>query len=295
MSTLPPDTNPDATPRREVVRRPKAAPAKAKAPMASTNPRSSDGRLEPLRSQMGRVPDEEIAQQAGVSRGVVGGFRRKYGIPAYDGYLFEKGQKPGVAKARSAPPVARKRGRTSRLEEFLHLLGVETDAVVAAKAGVSRAAVSSWRRKRGIEASQPKGNTLPKAAIPTTKPARAKGSRVEAYREQMGTMADKDLAALAGVTREVVGQYRREHGIPAWSGFRSKPRKTPTPHAEVIAASPRTLAYTVTATGNDVTRDYIAVGPNIEVACRTARIALEARGDGPWTIDGIRVLLEALS
>ena len=293
-SELPPEPAP-AAPRREVVRRPKATPSDT---------------LDSYRDQLGNVPDDEIARLAGVSRGTVGEYRRKHGIGAYRGYLFAKGVGGPGRKADSTANAK----LLSRIGDFEHLLGVEPDAAVAAKAGVTRAAVSAWRKKHGIAPLHPRTDTPPTSSKRRGRPPKVENqSKVEAFRDKVGNMADGDVAALAGVSRDAVVDYRRKHGIPAWNGFRTKPRvrnrkaSPEAPAAPETRSAPaaatarakapsadRSFAYTVSATANGTTKDFIAVGANIETACRIARTALEARRDGPWTIDGIRVLLEAL-
>src|SRR5688572_16397823 len=92
----------------------------------------ASGSLEAFRDQLGKVADDVIASRAGVSRGTVGAYRRKLGIPAYEGYLFQKGSAPprraegrrkepapkavvkgGKAKAQPRP------GRKSQAEGYL--------------------------------------------------------------------------------------------------------------------------------------------------------------------------------
>ena len=42
--------------------------------------------LEAFRHLLGKEPDHIVAEKAGTSTSIVGRFRRKFGIPAYDGY-----------------------------------------------------------------------------------------------------------------------------------------------------------------------------------------------------------------
>jgi hypothetical protein len=139
--------------------RPASEPEVDSAAPASTS-------LEAFRDQLGKVADDVIASRAGVSRGTVGAYRRKLGIPAYDGYLFQKGSAPprraegrrkepapkAVVKGAKAKAQPRP-GRKSQAEGYLHLLGVETDRTVADRAGVSLGTVRAWRRARGIPAA----------------------------------------------------------------------------------------------------------------------------------------------
>jgi hypothetical protein len=310
---------PTEAPRRRIVRRrggdtvdvvaeapppPASAEAVVPAPRRPARKSASD-RLAPFLDRMGKVPDETIAAEVGVTRGLVGAYRRKHGIPAYEGYLFQTGHAPARA-APKAPktPAGPKAGGGSKIDAFAHLVGVEPDAVVAAKAGVSRTAVTGWRRRHEITASQPRGRT-PKAApvAPARSAAKAapvapgpRLSPLDAFADQFGKVADADIAAQAGVSAWVVGDYRRRRGIPGWQGFRNQPRKAAlSPVVELRAVEPRVLrAYIVIAMARGEQREFIAVGPDIAEACRPIDAALAARGDGPWVVSEVRFKCEAL-
>ena len=117
--------------------------------------------LEAIRNRLGTVPDHEIAQLLGTSTSIVGRFRRRYGIPAYQGYKF--GQREGAEVPRDpeasgearSPAASRGRGkrgpdrspRRSKLGPFRHLIGVLSDTEVAERAGVTREAVRMFRRR----------------------------------------------------------------------------------------------------------------------------------------------------
>lgn len=180
-------------------------------------------RLAAFLNQLGRVPDDEIAGKAGLSRNSVGAYRRKRGIPAYTGYLFAPaGAKPSKPK-RATSTVGRRRGRVSKLEPFVHLLGVRTDAEVAAIAGVARASVTMYRNRYGIPASrQAGGQTVPSAEI----------------------------------------------GGAAF---------------ELVARSPERR------------EEFVVFGADVSDAVGRAEVALSARGDGPWRIDDLRYLGDALT
>lgn len=77
-----------------------------------------------LRELLGKLPDTEIAERAGTSVATVATAR-------------------AVAQQEAAP-------RPSLIRPFEHLLGVETDAAVAALAGTSHVAVVRYRRRQGI-------------------------------------------------------------------------------------------------------------------------------------------------
>lgn len=96
----------------------------------------SELRLEPFQHDLGRRPDREIAEKAGLSAATVARVRRSRGIPAP---RFRKEQGAGG----------------SRIDRYEDLLGVVSDAELARLADVSRAAVRNYRVRRGIPSSRP--------------------------------------------------------------------------------------------------------------------------------------------
>ncbi|MDP2309274.1 MAG: hypothetical protein Q8P18_24845 [Pseudomonadota bacterium] len=108
---------------------------------------SDNSVLAALRSQLGTIPDQKIADQAGVSRTLVVNYRKKLGIPAYQGH---KGTTP-AAQAVVAPLDSRPfRGRRSALDPFLRHLGTVPDAEIARLAGVTTENVRTYRQRRLI-------------------------------------------------------------------------------------------------------------------------------------------------
>jgi len=106
-------------------------------------PPGRKSRIEPHRSIVGVLPDEEVAAKAGVSRSAVRQYRRKHGIAAPPSK--QRGEEPVESPSRP--------GRRSRIEPYEHLVGVESDQEVAAKAGVTLSAVRQYRQKHGIPLS----------------------------------------------------------------------------------------------------------------------------------------------
>jgi hypothetical protein len=112
---------------------------------------------------------------------------------------------PKEREARRAPAGRRRKApliRPSKLDAFAHLVGVDTDAVLARKVGLTPSAVTQWRQRRGI----------PSAAIPGHK-ARPVAERLRDFADKMGILPDGEVARLAGVHRDSVLKYRHEHGI----------------------------------------------------------------------------------
>ena len=214
--------------------------------------RHSVDRLAAYVTQMGKVSDDEIALLAGLSRNSVGAYRRKRGIPAYTGYLFEaadKGSSHGgegggktKTRKRGRKRAGGQRGRVSKLEPFVHLLGVRTDAEVAAIAGVARASVTMYRNRNGIPASR-QGNT------------------------------------------------------PAPAPVRPEPGASPRGRATdriAVREPARVSAFALVARSGERSAEFVALGTDISDVVERAEAALVARADGPWRIDVLRLLGDAL-
>lgn len=95
---------------------------------------------------VGTVPDDVIAEKAGVSRRTVANYRGKHGIAGYRG-------------------KRRRNKRRSAVDAYLNLLGTQPDANIAGMAGVSANAVRAYRVRRGIASWRESGG-LPEASAP---------------------------------------------------------------------------------------------------------------------------------
>jgi len=114
-------------------------PGEVRAPpegLPSPRPGSKDAQIHAHAELLGKVPDREVADLAGVSVRTIASFRSRHDIPAYSG-----------PKRASAP-----RKRRSKIEPFEHLLGQSSDQEVADLAGVTVNAVRNYRAKRNIAA-----------------------------------------------------------------------------------------------------------------------------------------------
>lgn len=331
----PAETARAALPRRSIVRRRaddavqavsyRALPA-ARAPEPEPDLRPDEGRsrrvssaLEALHDRLGQVPDAVLAEEAGVSRASVGAYRRSLGISAYADFLFKPGHRPRRAAGSGEPktPALKKRpGRKSALDAFADRIGVAPDATIAALAGVTKAAVATWRHRHGLSATR--------ARRAASEP-RGVGASLDAFVAQLGTISDGEIARRAGVSRSKVAAYREQHQIPAWQGFRTAPRrrsgsvrtavlvrpleelpkrKEATPGVvarERSAVDPRASpvlvrlrAYTILASSSAGQRTFIAVGEDMATACRRAERGLANRSDGPWWVDTVHGLDEVV-
>jgi hypothetical protein len=248
----------------------KVAQPRGRKPRAVETPAAPDA-LARFRSKLGKVADEKIAAKAGVSRNAVGAYRRRLGIPAYDGFRFggKRGSR-GVARAGhvtaaleavvapvATPAVAKvaasttsgptRRKRHSVIDAYADMIGKATDSKIAALAGVTPAAVTQYRHRAGIarfvppKASRSVDHGMTEIVDPTHVPAhvvvppasnKAHAAPLDAYRDRIGLVADHVIAALAGVTLGKVGQYRRKAGIPAYNGFRFEKKRPRRPRTE---------------------------------------------------------------
>jgi len=200
---------------------------------------------------MGTVSDDVIAKDAGVTRAMVGAYRRKHGIVAYAGYKWQKGVGPprrgggarkgfgspaspsrkasvspaspsgkasGVARGTKTTRRRQRRGKSSVLADFVADLGKLPDDVIAARAGLSRGIVGKFRRDRGIPAYdgykfQEGHAPLPGAGAPK-RGKRGPPGRLQEFADLIGTVPDSEIAVMAGVSRPSVATWRHRRGIP---------------------------------------------------------------------------------
>lgn len=129
--------------------RPAAPPVPRKAPKKSaSNP------LDAFRDVLGTVPDDVVADRAGVSRRTVANYRARLGIAGYAG-------------------KRRRIHRTSSIDPYVAELGTVPDHVIAAKAGVSTNAVRAYRVRREIpswRASKREGTEVEPAPVAAAAP-----------------------------------------------------------------------------------------------------------------------------
>jgi len=103
--------------------------------------------LEPFVARLGKEPDAAIAKRANVSTRTVASFRSKLNISGYNRWTDTTRE--------------RTQKRRSAIDPYKKHLGVETDAEVGKRAGVTAQAVRNYRSKLGIAAANrrrgPKG------------------------------------------------------------------------------------------------------------------------------------------
>lgn len=130
-------------------------------------------------------------------------------------------------RSENEQPDASGKKRSSKVDGFIHLLGVLNDTELARRAGVTAGAVRNKRialgigtapvsRSKGEEPAQPEARA--ESSLPPEKKFRRGGKKsvIDDHIHLLGTMSDGDVALRAGATREAVSQYRRHRNIPAF-------------------------------------------------------------------------------
>ena len=185
--------------------------------------RKSYPELEALRHLLGTVPDHEVAARAGTSASIVGRYRRSLKIDAYDGYKFGSGSSAddgapsaAAAEAEAAPASAKKAtGKKATAKK------ASSKKAAAKKATAKKAtAKKAPAKKAAPETSSDEATGTAEAAVAAA-PAPAatedstpgRKSKITPFHDKVGSIPDKDVAELAGVSTEAVRMYRRRRGI----------------------------------------------------------------------------------
>lgn len=152
---------------------------------AATEPPRIVGKLAPYLDQLGKVPDQSIAEMAGVTRARVQQVRARLDIPAAPTETY-------ICKLAAAD-------RRADVLQVRDRLGKAPDHVIAAELGLSRPLVQMVRLEMGIAAY---GH-------------RDRKSRIADFANLLGTVPDTEVARMAGVSAVAVCRYRMRHGIAA--------------------------------------------------------------------------------
>ncbi|MFZ5476690.1 MAG: hypothetical protein ACOZNI_07945 [Myxococcota bacterium] len=173
---------------------------------------------------------------------------------------------PPTAPPKPVEPVPpRRRGRASSLESFAPELGKVSDAEIAARAGVSRSAVTKFRTRRGIAGDAARPPRKPIATERPTSAPRRRRSKMDEVLHLIGVRSDTEVAALAGVTPDNVRNYRRRHGIAAAGRSVDVTVPAAAPPAEAVEA-PRPRRKPGRKTPIDAYAHLLGTVPDAEVA-----------------------------
>lgn len=122
-------------------------------------------RLDAFANVIGRVPDRDVAGRAGMTPENVRMYRRRRGIAASWRVEAPAPEDVSAPRRRGRQPAPPGETRVERaLAGVASIVGTLPDAEVAARAGVSRSAVSAFRRKHEIKAGGVRGGARPSRA-----------------------------------------------------------------------------------------------------------------------------------
>lgn len=272
--------------------------------------------LDAYRAQLGRISDGAVAAPAGVQVRAVAAYRKAHGIPAYDGFRRQKRKsrsgtapwpaEPATPALAALPPSSRRSARGSRLNAFANLIGTVPDAEVARRAGVSRPAVVQYRKAWRIPAFvQPRTH-----ANPRSRPNAGAPPPVHADADRLGAVSEDEVGKPDGVGTETSAERGTRSGsLPGATGTGDSilplapiPVHAPEPSRGLNAterpAPPSAVpgsVYIVTVVCGARERVFGVRGADIVAAGQRAMEALARRTDGPWRIDAIHRVAEALS
>jgi len=213
--------------------------------------------LAPFKAKLGKIPDQQIADLANVSRTLVVNYRKKLGIPPYQGHKAAAPSAP--AKATDDRPF---RGRRSALDTYIDRLGRVPDAEIARLAGVTAENVRTYRHRRDIPATWQLADA-PAAAASAAQPVSAKAPKAPPPRRDAPFKAP---ARTSAPPRPV-----------------SPPAAVPAaPAAAVQLASPAVsnIAYLVTVDTDEGPRSYALIAGDIALAAAEASVRVAARHPG---------------
>ena len=149
--------------------------------------------------------------------------------------------------------------------------------------GASPAAIANALKRNGIQRkAAPAGPRKGRKTVTVAKKRPGRPSVLDQFQKKMGTLVDREIAEMAGVTVSAVTNYRRRHNIKA-SSARGRPRKP--------SGSP------TTGRGRSVNRGYRVVingDAYVVIARDIAEAAEKARAAGRGEVTQIELLGRAL-
>ena len=239
--------------------------------------RTVDTTLEPFRNELGKVPDQQIADRAGVSRAAVVNVRKRLGIEAYEGYKFVSG---GGRATAPEVPVKRGRGRPRKV--------VVEGSVPAPKPERRKPGRKSRAEKEAAAAALALVPAVDAAAVANVTASDAAGFRgrksaLDPYLHLLGKMSDKEISALANVSTENVRAYRMRRSIAsARTSRKDEASGVEAPVAAVVTPSVVAAPVPVVA---QVAAPAALVSPRMPESAKSTATGLTAYAVG-WSTDG---------
>lgn len=266
--------------------------------------------LAAYRNRLGKIPDQKIADQAGVSRTLVVNYRKKLGISAYQGHKSALSASKAATESNTDRPF---RGRRSALDPFLGQLGSLPDAEIARLAGVTAENVRTYRQRRNIapvwQAGDPPVAPPPATATPASRGASAikagtvaKAGSAGPKRAPAAPVASVD--ALPSLAAEEFAEAAAEAAVAPLEAP-AEPAQAPMPAAKTLAVSTTRkapalpsssasgTAFLVLVDTDQGPRSYALIAADIGAAATAAAARIASRHPGA-TIRAVQRVAELL-
>jgi len=199
----------------------------------------------------------ELAELFGVTPGAINAALKRTGVQRKSApsgpRVGKRAPSTGVPRGRGARPASEE-----RLRPYFSELGQVPDGRLAQKSGLSVATVARIRRSRGIAPVQ-RGAADGSGA-----------SRIDPFRELLGRVPDVEVAALAGVTRAAVRNYRSRRNILSNAENRRRSEVVASPRSSAKSPAEGTVAFRVCLVNGQT---GVILAESVVEAARRARAA----------------------
>lgn len=196
-----------------------------------------------MQSDLNQMSLVDVASKYEVKAGSIAAAMRRTGtkrqVRVHDGM----GLPPEPDEAADASGVASKQ---HLIEPYKDALGHEADSVIAKKAGVSARTVAAYRKRLQIPGYN-------RWADPERSRTQKRRSKLDPYRDMVGTVTDAAMAKKAKVSIQAVRNYRVKHGIPSSrSRGGAAAQNARTPSRKSSAGVGEEIAWRITFEGREV-------------------------------------------
>jgi len=186
----------------------------------------------------------ELGEKYGATPGAINNALNRNGIKRKAAPPGPRKNRARPAKSKAGAPRGPRKATMDKLKPFLSRLGKVTDREVAAEAGVSAQTVATVRKQMGITVPRGRRPANPPAPLAVTTAAKKSNpgpgrSAIAPYADQLGKVADGEIASLAGVTENAVRNYRNRRGIPAPTRSRASVPDQAAPKKTKSASTPK--------------------------------------------------------
>ena len=194
-----------------------------------------------MQSDLNQMSLVDVASKYAIKAGSIAAAMRRTGtkrqVRVHDGM----GLPPEPDEAGDVSGVASKQ---HLMEPYKDLLGKESDSVIAKKAGVSARTVAAYRKRLKISGYN-------RWADPGRVRTQKRRSKLDPYRDMVGTVTDAAMAKKAKVSIQAVRNYRVKHGIPSSrSRGRADAQKAPALPRTSTVSSGEEIAWKITFEGS---------------------------------------------